>query len=323
MPTLSLSWQSEDFQQLLSKLHPETTSNKSSSSLLASLLKAILSTSDAQAVLQRLARLQSGLAPLDIKTLSTWWGAQTGGRALGQEGDAGSSSPSSLTAPPSLEEYREFARDWLQIQPRHDGEGDGDVVQSESAATSSLALTLRQAVLGTLLSATFKDCSLFLRLGPEQEDMTPSTSATSTSPLSGGVGKGSGPKQELQAQSLTSVTEDSSSSSTSLSASLSATASALLGSSSSSSSYLDPKLVGPHVGERNAPQDGTEHHGQHRGTRTETQSAAAVAAVGHTLRIIDVDAKPLRKLGYWLELEGQLDKAFELWKGNVGFPGDA
>lgn len=93
------------------------------------------------APLARLRFLQSRLDALDVEGLANWWRLQTGAPF----GEAGRCPE--LLAEPTLEEYEAFVADFLA------SEGEG-------------TLTLRQATLAFLLSASFKDCSLIVRCVP-------------------------------------------------------------------------------------------------------------------------------------------------------------
>lgn len=109
--------------------------------------------SDVQAILCRLAHLQQRLAPVDIQTLASWWSAQCRGQTLGQVDQQNIG----LADQPTINEFVAYAQDWLSWE---------EASQQGDQELNSPAVTLRQAVLGTLLSSTFKDCSLFFRITP-------------------------------------------------------------------------------------------------------------------------------------------------------------
>ncbi|PWN52175.1 hypothetical protein IE53DRAFT_327161 [Violaceomyces palustris] len=106
---------------------------------------------EVQPVLSRLSHLQARLDPLDVEGLSMWWSAQTGGCEMGK---VSKETDSHLVLEPSFDEIRSVAQAFLLNESREAG-GEGQTT----------ALTLRQAVVAFLLSATFKDCSMFLRPG--------------------------------------------------------------------------------------------------------------------------------------------------------------
>lgn len=102
----------------------------------------------ASPLLPTLARLQSSLDALDIEGLSSQFGLRL---------DDSSAPPSPLlSAQPSLDDWKL----WLAMR------------SSPGASSSPLI-----AILSYLLSATFKDCSIFIRLAPSTDGSEPYTTS--------------------------------------------------------------------------------------------------------------------------------------------------
>ena len=57
-----------------------------------------------------------------------------------------------------------------------------------------------------------------------------------------------------------------------------------------------------------------------KGDQTDVKSKGAEKAVpfGYTIRLIDLDVKPIEKLPYYLKLEDDIGKTFSQWKEKVG-----
>lgn len=239
---------------LLQRLNPGHQSSKSLDSDLSSTLALALCQPQIQSILQRVATLQANLAAVDIQTLSAWWSAQTRGAPFGA---AVSADGLEVAQEPTLSEWSDFAQDWLSQRGEAGRAGEG------------AAMTLRQAVLGTLLSATFKDCSLFLRLSPSE----PSSSNTAV-----GV---------AQDQTATASTQGDKT-------------------TSKEAPYADEAVL--------------KQINASKGDQTDVKSKGAEKAVpfGYTIRLIDLDVKPIEKLPYYLKLEDDIEKTFSQWKEKVG-----
>lgn len=237
-------------QPLLASLSNSTQSASSSVvDTLASILTQVVSSNQVKEILSRLARLQASLAPIDLESLSTWFSAQT---------RSDSSTPfattnadhSDLIASPALDEFATYAQDWLALQAS----------QSQGDREADVALTLRQAIIGTVLSATFKDCSLFLRLSPRHAN-TPTAAQQ---------------QHTVQAETVTAATE-----------------------------YEDTEGTGtsrddaPYLSRTAQASPSTASHDQ--------------IPFGYTVKIIDVDPKPVDKLPHWLSLERQIEQAYAEW----------
>ncbi|KAK0548411.1 hypothetical protein OC846_004484 [Tilletia horrida] len=107
-------------------------------------------------VLRRLAHLQSALDPLDIEGLAKLWQNQTGA----DFGSISKHSDSFLLRDPSVDEYEDVVQ-WFFAR-------EEALAQGATAGADVTGATLRQLTLAYLLSATFKDCSLFVRLVPTE-----------------------------------------------------------------------------------------------------------------------------------------------------------
>lgn len=128
---------------LVRKLDPDAFDAHSDTAALSSLLEKVLFRPDVQSVLTSLAHLQSKLPPQDL---------HRAGAVLTRLGPG---TDEELTRAPSVAEYASYVRWWLD----------------EGGRSGTTEPTTRQALLGHLLSATFKDCSLFLRLTPRDADL--------------------------------------------------------------------------------------------------------------------------------------------------------
>lgn len=118
-------------------------------------------------VLHHLARLQASLDALDVRGL--WNRIEKESTSTG-----GNLKKSELFSEPTIEEYQEIAEMWLL----HNKESDQDPLHRPGSISSFnqtpkesdyvfiSKLTLRQSILAFLLSASFKDCSLFISLTP-------------------------------------------------------------------------------------------------------------------------------------------------------------
>jgi len=113
-------------------------------------------------ILRRLSELQSSLDPLDIEGLAKLWQTQT--RA--EFGSISKHSDSYLLSEPTVDEYEDVVQ-WLfaKEEAEADGVGEGGGSGGEDGGGVPEP-SLRQLTLAYLLSASFKDCSLFIRLVP-------------------------------------------------------------------------------------------------------------------------------------------------------------
>lgn len=224
-----------------------------------------------QSLLQRLSSLQARLAPLDVESLWSWWSNQTQGQPLGR-GNPGSSD---LTKEATVSEFADFARDWLYL--------DG---AQGIAGSQEVALTLRKAVLGTLLSATFKDCSVFLRLIPPtpRSDVTaqqvhggfPNEMPLDACPVTASVER-EGNRHELGLDSYTSYP----------------------------------------VEDKDA---GIAHEESPSVLVPQSPSSNDGIPFGLTMRLIDMDPKPMHKLARWRDLDKAIETSFRQWSRRVGWP---
>ncbi|KAE8229938.1 hypothetical protein CF326_g5077 [Tilletia indica] len=182
-------------------------------------------------VLRRLSELQSSLDPLDIEGLSKIWQAQTGAGF----GSISKHSDSFLLREPTIDEYEDVVQ-WLFA--REDAEGEG----SSEADPKVPEPSLRQMALAYLLSASFKDCSLFIRLVPTRSTRHDGASADGDGDVT--------------------ITDASS-------------------------------------------------HSQHQRSRSGSLFEA-------DLKLIDLDPKPISKLGTYLRLDADIATAFNSWATSVG-----
>ncbi|CAD6932732.1 unnamed protein product [Tilletia controversa] len=111
----------------------------------------LLSTS----LLRRLSQLQASLDPLDVEGLAKIWRQQTGA----EFGSISKHSDSFLLCEPTIDEYEDVVQ-WLFAREDAEAEATSD------SGHKVPELSLRQMALAYLLSASFKDCSLFIRLAP-------------------------------------------------------------------------------------------------------------------------------------------------------------
>jgi inositol-pentakisphosphate 2-kinase len=120
-----------------------TFTDSSADSLITEVLVSALLKSP---ILSTLSHLQSSLDPLDIEGLEQAISSELGVEISNPDLDA-----SSLGSQPTLEEWKEF----LAIY--------------QTSSTSIEKLPLRQQILAFLLSATFKDCSIIVRITKNSE----------------------------------------------------------------------------------------------------------------------------------------------------------
>ena len=116
----------------------------------------------ASPVLETLSSLQRSLDPLDIEGLAALWRRaeepSTGTRPLG-DSDA---------QEPTLQEWTHFVDTYLAQDPPSEGiNGTGRAGRGSAPAV----IDLRHYCLAYLLSATFKDCSMIVRLQPSSTDV--------------------------------------------------------------------------------------------------------------------------------------------------------
>ncbi|CAO1617096.1 unnamed protein product [Parajaminaea phylloscopi] len=246
---------------------PTLPSNPSGlSARLTSILASGLGSPVMQSVLSRLSHLQSSLSPVNIQQLAAWWSMQTGGQQIGEA----NSRSADLVQQPTVAEYVDFVRSRQEL----------DALEQSGQASDAMApaLTLRQAVLGALLSATFKDCSLFLRL-------TPRTRSSNSSQDQGRDGSA----VELDATMRT-------------------------------GSQCDGENAGSLASSEPSRQQTSE---------TSTASALLPEPSPATwsrdfdlcVNIIDVDPKPLSKLGHWKALDDEIESFYADWCTRVGAEG--
>lgn len=225
--------------------------------VLANLLSALVPALIEAPVLSRLSSLQRALDPLDVEGLSNWWRAQT----RCEFGSAPSTAPE-LLAPPTIDEWAEIAQGLVDREQRA-AKGEED----ESA------LTLRQATLAFLLSATFKDCSLFVRLSA-------SSAPASTSGPSSEASRAPGPSESaIASHSLTATLSPS------------------------------ERPDAPFADTASAP--------------ATVMGRTSRQRFGYTMKLIDLDPKPLEKLAHYERLDKEIVQAFARFVEKFGEPGAA
>lgn len=178
---------------MLASLAPVTTTTDDGDpceeGLVATLVPILLSSP----VLPRLAALQASLDPLDIEGLAQRVLVETGLDLYDDHAkdDDGVEVEEKLGGQPDVQEWREWLERWQQQQQRPIGPPNpSDLKQHDDAnagpSRGSIPITLRDQVLAYLLSATFKDCSVFIRLSglsplpPSPPQPPPTTTSSST-----------------------------------------------------------------------------------------------------------------------------------------------
>lgn len=127
---------------------PDSTS---ASTVLQSIVSSLMPILRDSPVLSRLKHLQSSLDPDDIEGLAHTFSTFT--QQSFDEYSASHTDPNSLLAQPTATEWTAFTKEW----------------EMDKRSSTSLPLTperLRLHLMAFLLSATFKDCSIFITLRP-------------------------------------------------------------------------------------------------------------------------------------------------------------
>ncbi|KWU46339.1 hypothetical protein RHOSPDRAFT_31789 [Rhodotorula sp. JG-1b] len=172
----------------LASLAPVTTDDDPcEEGLIATLVPILLSSP----VLPRLAASQASLDPLDIEGLAQRILIETGlDLYAGEDGkDDGVELEKQLGGQPDVQEWREWLERWQQQQqtePPPDLASNPEQQHDDAGAEARrVPITLRDQVLAYLLSATFKDCSVFIRLsGLATSPPPPPPKATTTTSFS-------------------------------------------------------------------------------------------------------------------------------------------
>lgn len=175
---------------ILASLAPVTTDDKDpcEEGLIATLVPILLSSP----VLPCLAALQASLDPLDIEGLVQRILVETGLDLYEDDhakADDGAEVEQKLGGQPDVQEWREWLERWQQQRHTKPPSWDSDSKQhdhaSAEASRGSIPIALRDQVLAYLLSATFKDCSVFIRLAglaPSSSPPPPATTSTAATP---------------------------------------------------------------------------------------------------------------------------------------------
>ncbi|CAO1627099.1 unnamed protein product [Jaminaea pallidilutea] len=252
-----------DLTALLKKLNPSLQARTVEDGLIPILVHC-LSGAAMQAILALLAQLQQELPPCDLQSLAHWWQTQHDGQPLS---DASLGQNNDLLSEPTVEEFAEYVQDWLEHQKANEGD------QPSKAAEEGMAATLRQAILGTMLSATFKDCSIFLRLSPTAATVEAAQAAADSNDTA----------KDFQEQTATSAVE-------------------------SHDNKDDNERAAPYA-------DAPTHKAAEPTTNT---TAKEETSFGFNVRLIDLDPKPIGKLPHWLQLDRDIEAAWQAWRKEHG-----
>ncbi|TKA55040.1 hypothetical protein B0A53_02515 [Rhodotorula sp. CCFEE 5036] len=194
---------------ILASLAPVTTDDKDpcEEGLIATLVPILLSSP----VLPRLAALQASLDPLDIEGLVQRILVETGLDLYDDDhakADDGGEVEQKLGGQPDVQEWREWLERWQQQQqtesaPNLDPDSKQHDDANAEASRGSIPITLRDQVLAYLLSATFKDCSVFIRLSglapsPSPPPSTRTMTSTAITPSSSAAAQPHQPRHNIK-----------------------------------------------------------------------------------------------------------------------------
>jgi hypothetical protein len=194
---------------ILASLAPVTTDDEDpcEEGLIATLVPILLSSP----VLPRLAALQASLDPLDIEGLVQRILVETGLDLYDDDhakADDGGEVEQKLGGQPDVQEWREWLERWQQQQqtesaPNLDPDSKQHDDANAEASRGSIPITLRDQVLAYLLSATFKDCSVFIRLSglapsPSPPPSTRTMTSTAITPSSSAAAQPHQPRHNIK-----------------------------------------------------------------------------------------------------------------------------